>query len=482
MSISSALNNALSGLTATSRMAEVVSSNLSNALTEGYGRRTVELSSAQVGGVGAGVQVDAITRHVDAGILADRRLADAALGGEQRNVDTLTRLEQAIGSVDDAASLGARLAEFENALISASSDPASELRLQEVISRLDHVVNTLASNAQSVQSLRQDADAAIANDIETLNTALGQVEILNSDILRVSSQGQDPSALLDARQRVVDDISEIIPIRQLDRDNGTIGIMTISGTTLLDSRAVEFGFERTPTITADMTFTSGALSGVTVNGEPASLNDSIGRLDGGSLGAAFALRDQTLPEVQKGLDIVAADLIARFADSANDPTLGAGNAGLLTDTGAAFDPANLVGLSSRLTINAAVDPGQGGNVTLLRDGINSGSAGPSGDATQLDRWFTALSAIRADLSGISDQSAAGRIADLSSTLSTMRLRAEETLSFTSARWDSLHETELASGVDTDQELQTLLRIEQAYAANARIMQTVDTMIQRLMEL
>ena len=143
MGISSALNNAVSGLTATSRMAEVVSSNLSNALTEGYGRRGVELSSVQVGDRGGGVRVDGINRFVDAGLLADRRLADAALGGQERSAELVGRLEQGIGGPDDAAGLGARLAEFERALIAAGSDPASDLRLATVVSRLGDVASTL---------------------------------------------------------------------------------------------------------------------------------------------------------------------------------------------------------------------------------------------------------------------------------------------------------------------------------------------------
>jgi flagellar hook-associated protein 1 FlgK len=51
-----------------------------------------------------------------------------------------------------------------------------------------------------------------------------------------------------------------------------------------------------------------------------------------------------------------------------------------------------------------------------------------------------------------------------------------------ARQDALKTAELATGVDSDQELQNLLRIEQAYAANARVLQTIDAMMQRLMEL
>ena len=53
MSISGSLSSALSGLTAASRAAEVVSNNVANAQTEGYGKREIELSSRILGGAGA---------------------------------------------------------------------------------------------------------------------------------------------------------------------------------------------------------------------------------------------------------------------------------------------------------------------------------------------------------------------------------------------------------------------------------------------
>ncbi|MFD2438939.1 flagellar basal body protein [Paracoccus kondratievae] len=45
MSISSAISNAVSGLTAASRGTEVVSANIANALTPGYARRELNLST-----------------------------------------------------------------------------------------------------------------------------------------------------------------------------------------------------------------------------------------------------------------------------------------------------------------------------------------------------------------------------------------------------------------------------------------------------
>ena len=69
-----------------------------------------------------------------------------------------------------------------------------------------------------------------------------------------------------------------------------------------------------------------------------------------------------------------------------------------------------------------------------------------------------------------------------SDVSGSRLAAEESLSFASARWDTLRQAELADGVDSDQELQLLLKVEQSYSANARLIQTVEAMMQTLMEL
>jgi flagellar hook-associated protein 1 len=81
MSLSTSLSNAVSGLTASARSAEVVSTNVANAMTEGYARREILLSSRSIAGIGRGVQVDGVSRVVDAGLMATRRTADAALAG-----------------------------------------------------------------------------------------------------------------------------------------------------------------------------------------------------------------------------------------------------------------------------------------------------------------------------------------------------------------------------------------------------------------
>jgi flagellar hook-associated protein 1 FlgK len=57
------------------------------------------------------------------------------------------------------------------------------------------------------------------------------------------------------------------------------------------------------------------------------------------------------------------------------------------------------------------------------------------------------------------------------------------LSSASTQHDLLIEAELSeTGVDIDSQMQDLLAIEQAYAANARVIEIANQMMQKLMEI
>ena len=78
MSLTGALYNAFSGIKANSRAAELVSTNIANATTEGYGARELSLTSGALGTTG-GVRIAGVIRHSDPVIIADRRASDADL-------------------------------------------------------------------------------------------------------------------------------------------------------------------------------------------------------------------------------------------------------------------------------------------------------------------------------------------------------------------------------------------------------------------
>ena len=78
MSISLAINNALSGLAASQQGLAVISQNVSNANTEGYSKKVANQSTVIVAGVGNGVRIDEVTRLADAFLTNESRVATSA--------------------------------------------------------------------------------------------------------------------------------------------------------------------------------------------------------------------------------------------------------------------------------------------------------------------------------------------------------------------------------------------------------------------
>jgi flagellar hook-associated protein 1 FlgK len=485
MSISGALSNALSGLSAASRGAEVVSSNLANSMTDGYGRRELDLSARSVGGRGAGVQVNGVVRVVDAVLLANRRLADADVGRDGAVTTFLRSVESAIGLPEAPGSLASRLATLESSLGSAASRPDSEARLQAVMGAMTSLVDHVRDISGQIQTSRMEADQSIAKQVDEVNNALSKIAELNKVIRGTTGLGQDMTALYDQRQQLIDKVAQVIPLREVPRDFGEVALYSDGGAILLDGSARKLEFQPVGIITPDMTLASGALSGLSLNGRPIRAEANGGQLGGGSLGAQFSIRDNLAPEAQSRLDAFARDLMERFEAPAADPTLTPGAAGLFTDQGSPLDPLDEVGLAGRLQVNALADPSQGGDLWRLRAGLEAAGPGDAGQAAGLHALGDALTTLRTPSSGSflpGDKSSSGLAADMLSIVGSALQSADLDLSASNARRDSLKTAELAGGVDSDQELQRLLLIEKAYAANARVVQTIDSMLDILMRL
>jgi flagellar hook-associated protein 1 FlgK len=390
MSISGALSNAMTGLRAAGRASQVVSSNISNAMTPGYGVRGVALTASMLGGV----RIEGITRHSNPALSADYRLASADHGQANDRMAFLSKLESLVGTPENPASLSARIATFESSLISAASRPDAPERLNAALMSAQDIVNVLAQASFGVQNTRSAADQQISDQVSTLNSGLAQVRDLNAQITKALSQGTDTTALQDMRQKLVDDLNAIVPMRQIPRENGHVALYSTGGAILLDGAAATISFDPSNQITAYQSLAAGTLSGLEINGVAIRTDSVKGALIGGTLGAQFEIRDELAPQAQVQLDALARDLVERFQDSSVDPTLLPGDAGLFTDGGLPFDPLAETGLSQRLTLNAAVDPAQGGQNWRLRDGLNAGAPGDVGDARQIQRLSAALTSAR----------------------------------------------------------------------------------------
>lgn len=482
MSISAALSNAVSGLSAVSRSAELVSANVANAMTDGYGRRELTLSSGTVGGQGAGVTIVGVKRIVNETALGDRRLSDAAMEYHQARANFFTEIELSMGTPEDPSSLSAHMGRFDQSLLVAAGNPSSDIKLSAVLDAASALTGKFNAVSANLQAERQRADKSIGTYVGQINDALEGVHQLNKKIRHQLSSGGGAAALMDQRQTIIDRLASLIPLQTVPRDHGQVALLTTNGTTLVDFRAAQFEFSVTPTITPDQSLASGALSGLTISGASSASGTALESISGGKLAAAFELRDSDIPTLQGNLDALALDLAQRAV--AADISLSPGDAGLFTDAGGVATAVDVEGLSNRLSVNSAVIPSAGGDLWRIRDGVSATLPGNASDNALLTR--------SSDVLGVQSQpttdtfnnagSASDLIGDLLSQVGQDRHASLARQSFQAASSEAFRALELEGGVDTDQELQKLILIEQNFAANAKVIQAVDDMLQSLLRI
>ncbi|WP_375260344.1 flagellar hook-associated protein FlgK [Palleronia sp.] len=481
MSISSAIASATSGLFATARASQSVSDNVANVLTPGYAPREVVLESGRFGGVG----VAAISRRETQSLITDRRMAEADTSGEKARSQSLSKVVDLVGSAENAGSLSGRVAALAASLTSAASLPSSEQRLGTVVDSAQALTKHLNDAGDGVQTERLKADHAIGDAVEALNQGLQRIEQLNTEIAKAGGTGRDMNTLLDQRRSAIDAVAGFIPVREFPRDNGRVGLITETGAVLMLDSATEIGFSKAGGMTAGMT--AGApLSGLTINGRSVDVTRDDGPIAGGKIAALFELRDGELPAAQARLDGFAQELITRFQDKAADPSLQLGDAGLFVDDAVA-PMASTVGLAQRIAVNGAVDPDTStGSLSRLRNGLSPmAAARPEGDARVLQSLADALQRPAVPQSAALGESSLGlgALADqVVGAAAGAAFRAETDLGYSEGKLATLQEAELSEGVNTDDEMRMLLLIEQAYAANAKVIQTAGMMLDRILEI
>ena len=74
------------------------------------------------------------------------------------------------------------------------------------------------------------------------------------------------------------------------------------------------------------------------------------------------------------------------------------------------------------------------------------------------------------------------MSEWASGVASYRVRQDSQLSFAQAQNLALAELEQVDGVDTDQELQFLMRLEQSFQANAKVMTSIDEMLRTVLSI
>ena len=352
------------------------------------------------------------------------------------------------------------------------------------------MATALNQATNTVQSVREGADADMNISVQNINQLLSQFQTVNTAIVKGTISGDDVTDYLDQRDTIVSKLSQEVGVTMAIRTNGDAALYTDSGVVLFDktARAVSFA-----PITSYAATTTG--NAVYIDGVPVTGANSVMPLKSGKLAGLAQLRDNDTVTYQSQLDEVARGLINAFKESDQSPVPALPDVpGLFTYPGAPAMPASAtvsVGLAGLISVAASVDPAQSGNPNLLRDGAISGNpayqyntAGNGGYSTRLQQLITNMDAAQ-PFDPTSQGKPSGSVIDFAASstswIENQRKTANDNSQYQSTLLDrSTAALSNVAGVNMDDEMSLMLQVERTYSASSKIISTVDQMLQSLL--
>ncbi len=290
----------MSGLDAARKGLDVIGNNISNAATDGYHRQRVELSPAYSrleGGImiGGGVEVKSITRLIDDLLEVEILRQQSSLGQVSQELTTLQSVEAAFGELTGDNGLNAAIDNFFNALKDLSAHPEQAVYQDEVLSTAEAMNSRFRTLGNYLTNLETQIQLQAQNVVDQVNALSGQIAELNGQIQRVEMGGAQANNLLDQRDQLISQLSELVSVETQQRDNGVVdvavgGISVVMGT---DTMQVEAGLN------------SEELLGIAPAGSYAYQTT----INGGQLGGLLTLHNTIISDIHSDLDTLAQAII-----------------------------------------------------------------------------------------------------------------------------------------------------------------------------
>jgi flagellar hook-associated protein 1 FlgK len=497
MSLTSAFNIISSSFMTNAAQTAIVSSNITNANTAGYTLKTANVAATSYGGA----EVVSVSRAANSALLDQVLTSTSQAASQQALSNGLTTLAETVsdsssassssGATQDGQSPSAMLSNLQSALETYQASPSSESAGDAVVTAADNLASSLNSASTTVQQVRSQADSDMASSVATINSLLNQFTQVNNTIVSGLQSGANVTDAEDSRDNILTQLSQQVGISTVTSANGSTSIYTDSGVTLFQNVPSTVSFTPTATLAAGVSGNAVTVDGVPITGASAPM-----AIQSGALAGLASLRDTVAPEYQAQLDQIAGGLINAFAESPQTsgstlPTL----PGLFTYSGATGTPStsNMTGLASLIEVNPNVDPSQGGDVDLLRDGgisdpgnsaytyNTTGAASYTGRISQLISGITATTTFDPS-AGLGSSNSLSDYANASvSWLQGQNQQAsDQATSQNSLVTQATGALSNATGVNLDSEMTNMLNLENTYTTSAKLLSTVTDMFSALL--
>lgn len=450
MSLTVALNTAVSGLFANQSAIAATSENIANVNTPNFARREAHFQTDAIPNQFAGVDVEIARAAVD------RFLQNATYGGNADEAaasaiaDALSRIEASLGAPGDNISYANRLDEAFAALTQLSANPSSLAAKADALEALQAAFDAFA---RTTTAITDESDAALGR----LNQGVTRVNALLDEIYRLNQVVQDSAGAADLLDQRVAELSTFLSINVTRSDDGRVEVSTANGMVLANSA----GF-------AALGVTGGPPTAITLSsvdpesGAASQISPDIGAgITSGEIAGLLDLRNVELPRLLALVETTARGVATALnnvyaGNVATGATAPSGQALILETNGVFFvDPALLSNPSSfaiaRPTGGAVAGANDGSGAILLANVAGTPAANAVADS-------------------IAQIGSASRNADLAAQ--TNKALAAELNARASAD----------AGVNLDEELSNLILYQRAYGANARVISAIDELWQSLLQI
>ncbi len=211
-------NIARSGLYASQTSLNVTAHNIANANTEGYSRQRVEVVQSSAlslpngeGMIGTGVTTDSIIQIRDEFLDFKIWQENESLGEWEAKYETLSQIEAIMNEPSDSG-VGQVFDEFFASLQELSKNPDNLTVRAEVRQRGIALTETLNHMYNQLQDLQENIDFSIETTVEQINGYAEQIADLNEQIFKYELDGSNANDLRDQRNLLIDELSELIDI------------------------------------------------------------------------------------------------------------------------------------------------------------------------------------------------------------------------------------------------------------------------------
>lgn len=466
------LDVASRGLAVTQSGVRVVSHNIANVETPGYSRQRQVLAAGDPiesgsGAIGTGVEQHSIERLADPLLL--RQLADedargAALGIE---ADALARVEEVWNEQSGeglAARLGALFDAFDD--LASAATPGAPVEREGVRAAAGLLLDAIHDADRALRGLQAEADRGAVQTLGEIESLAREIAGLNREIVRAEAFAP-ANDLRDQRDALVRDLARKVDVSTFEESDGSLVVMVGSGLPLVDGvTARRLVAEPDPTHPFSPSFSRILFD------DGSSLTDLTADLGQGELGGWLAVRDGIAADAVRELDVLAYNLAVQVngvhaAGVGLDGTVG----NLFAATAAVEDAAGSLTLDPAVAASAeaiaaglGTDPGDNRNAlalaalrqTPLVIALPGDPPGPPSGPSR-----TLLGHVAATV---------GRVGAESRSLATARDDQTRALQQLENRRDAL------SAVSLDEEMVQLIRLESAYQANARVVETLTRLL------